>query len=86
MELSSASVVVLPSARSRVIRSENRPQPSSSGHPNGCPGFLANVPSWPASAHSPAELRSDFGLLSHLERIVDFNAEVTHGALQFGMA
>ena len=45
-----------------------------------------NVASWPASARSPTDLRSDFGLLSHLERIVDFNAEVTHGALQFGMA
>jgi hypothetical protein len=43
---------------------------------------LTNGRWWPASARSPTDLRSDFGLLSHLERIVDFNAEVTHGALQ----
>ncbi|SAL05182.1 hypothetical protein AWB78_07344 [Caballeronia calidae] len=40
---------------------------------------------WPASARSPTNRRSDFGLLSHLERVVDFNAQLAHCALQFGM-
>jgi hypothetical protein len=33
-----------------------------------------------------ADLRSDLRLLGHLERIVDFDTEVPHGALKFGMA
>ncbi|MGN6653091.1 hypothetical protein [Trinickia sp.] len=37
---------------------------------------------WPASARSPGDFVQTFSLLSHLERIVDFNTEVARSALR----
>ena len=50
---------------------------------------LQNVAFWSASDRTgrslPVSMVSDFGLLRHLQGIIDLNAEVSDCALQLGM-
>jgi len=47
---------------------------------------MVNVGLWPARVRSLAGVGLDFSLLSHFQRVVDLDAEVSNRALQFGVA
>jgi transposase len=50
------------------------------------PATHVNDSLWPASVRSPARYQSDFSLLSHFERVIDLDPEVSDGTFELGMA
>ena len=59
---------------------------SKAAKPDGCQYPLPGRPANRCYLLPGIYYRSDFGLLGHLQSIIHFNAKVTHGALQLGVA